>query len=184
VIVSELNARYYEQVYRGNVFFASHQAAGTFSANAITSTSAVGLIVYNPPSSIKNLVPTQVEISMTSYVTTSTAVNLAAVVSPYSAVAPTVGGALSVYSAKGAISTGGSVATAQTSCTFATAPVVWKQLFSAIVTTTIASAIPTTNDAQYDFGGSLIIPPGQGVAIVANNASTGWVSLTWLEIPV
>jgi len=181
-IVSELNPKYYEQAYRGNVFFAAHQAATTFSANGLTSATAVGLCIFNATNSQKNLVPFQVEILMTAYVTTSTDVQVVAVAtSAVSTAAPTTGGALTVYQSFGP-TTSKAVAIAAQTMTFSANPIIWKNLYSAFVTTTVAAAIPTASAAVIDLGGSLVIPPGAGMAVVATNASTGFVSLSWLEL--
>lgn len=180
--VSELQPKYYEQAYQGNIFFAAHQAATTFSANGLTSTTAVGLNIYNPATSTKNIVPIQCEIVMTNFVTTSTDVQVVAVLSSASAVTlPVTGGALTAYSAKG-VGLATSVAIACQTLTYAAAPIIWKSLYGAFVTTTIASAIPTQNCQVIDLGGSIIIRPGTGMSVVATNASTGIVSVTWMEL--
>lgn len=183
-LVTELQPAYYENAYRGNIFFAAHQAATTFSANGLTSASAVGFCLYNPANSGKNIIPIQCEAVMTNYITTSTNVQLVQVVSAFSGTTPTTATALTTYKAQGAMTPSGSIATACVSLTFAANPVIWKQLYASFVTTTIAAAIPTMSDMpQFEFKGSLIIPPGTGTAIVSNNASTGLVSMTWLELP-
>jgi hypothetical protein len=178
-IVSELNGRYYEQAFRGNVFFSATQAAITFAANGLTSSSAVGLVVYNPASSTKNLVPLQGEVLFTSLVT-SGASDLVGVISPYSAAVPSYTGTLSAYSAKGG-AVGGSVATVATTLTFAANPILWKALFSVYLTTTVTGS-PSLVSGVFDLGGSVLIPPGQGLGLISNIASTGLVSITWAEI--
>jgi hypothetical protein len=184
-IVSELAPRYYTNAYQGNCFFAAHQAAITFAANGLTTSSAVGMCVYNPPTNGVNLVPMQCEVIMTSYVTSSTDVQVVAVVSSaFSATNPTTNTAITVYSAKGAGKFTSSALCAQ-SITFAANTVVWKQVYGAFVTTTVAAAIPTQSSSGIlDIGGSLVIPPGFGMAFIANNASTGLVSVSWAEIPI
>jgi hypothetical protein len=182
--VSELQAKYYEQAYRGNIFFAAHQAATTFSANGMTSASAVGLCVYNPPQSNKNLVPIQLELVMTNYVTTSTDVQVVvALSSAYSNAVPVSAGGLTAYCSKG-VGQAVSIALCAATLTFAAAPIIWKAIYSAFNTTTIASAIPTASAQVVDIGGSLVIPPGTGMAIVASNASTGIASVTWMELAI
>ena len=183
-IVSELAPRYYTNAYQGNVFFAAHQAAITFAANGLTTTSAVGLCVYNPPTNTNNIIPCQLELVMTNYVTSSTDVQVVAVVSSaFSAAVPVSATAITAYSTKGAGSKSSTAICAQ-SLTFAAAPVIWKGLYGAFVTTTVASAIPTQSSVSLEVAGSLVIPPGFGMALIANNASTGIASATWMEIPV
>jgi hypothetical protein len=181
-LFTELMPRYYENAYRGNVFFAANQAAATFAANGLTTSSAVGLCVYNPPTSSKNIVPLQLEVSMTNLVTSSTAVQVIAVVSTsYSALTPATNTAITPVCTKGpGVST--SVAICAQSLTFANNTTIWKTIYNAYVTTTIAAAIPTQNYNAIDIGGTLIIPPGAGMALICNNASTGIASATWAEI--
>lgn len=184
-VVSELAPRYYTNAYQGNVFFAAHQAAITFAANGLTTASAVGLCVYNPPSNTNNIVPIQCEITMTNYVTSSTDVQVVGVMSSaYAAASPTTNTAITIYSAKGPGKFGSSALCAQ-SITFAANTIVWKQLYGAFITTTVAAAIPTqSSTGTIDLAGSVVIPPGFGFAFIANNASTGLVSCTWMELPV
>jgi hypothetical protein len=183
-MVSELEPRYYEQVYRGNVFFAASQASTTFSANGLTSSSAVGLCIYNPPSNTKNLIPIQVEVLLNLLVTSSTNVQVVGVVSSaFSSAVPTSAGGLTVYSAAG-VGRFASAAIAAQSLTFAANPVIWKNFYSAFCTTTIAATTPTPSVAVYDVGGSIIIPPGTGMALVGNNASNAFASVTWMELAV
>lgn len=184
MVVSELSPAYAEQVLRGNVFFGSHQAAATFSANGLTSVSAVGLCLYNPPTSGKNIIPLQCELVMTNLVTTSTDVQAVVAVSALSsALVPATGGALVAYRAFGPASVSSSIAILCTTLTFANNPVIYKPIYSAFITTTIAAAIPTPSVAPpYDFKGALILSPGTGLAIVASNASTGFASINWMEL--
>src|SRR5713101_3850258 len=52
-IVSDAHGKYYEAVYRGNVFAAANQAAQTYTLFSVTT--ATGLILSNPSGSGKNL---------------------------------------------------------------------------------------------------------------------------------
>jgi hypothetical protein len=183
LLATELQPRYYEQAYRGNVFFAANQAAATFAANGLTTSSAVGLCVYNPPSSSKNIVPVQFEVLVTNVVTNTPDVQVLAVVSSsYSALTPATNTAITPVCSKGA-GTATSVAICAQSLTFASNTTIWKGLFNAYITTTVATAIPTENYSLLDVAGSLVIPPGMGMAMICSNASTGILSATWMEIP-
>jgi len=184
LIASELNAKYYEQAYRGNVFFAAHQAAITFAANGLTSSTVVGLGLFNTVNSGKNIIPIQVEITMTNYVTTSTNVQVVAVATAAASTAsPTVGGGLTIYQSVG-MKTNQSIAIAAQTMTFSANTVVWKSIYGAFCNTTISDAIPTVSSEPVDLGGSLVIPPGMGMGFLANNASTGLISLTWMELAI
>jgi hypothetical protein len=182
--VSELQPRYYEQAYRGNVFFAANQAAATFAANGLTTVSCVGLCVYNPPNSPKNIVPLQFEVLVTNVVTNTPDVQiLANVSSAFSNAVPVSATAITPQSTLGP-GKATSIAICAQSLTFAANTVIWKGLFNAYVTTTVATAIPTENYSFLEVGGSLIIPPGTGMAMICSNASTGILSATWMEITV
>jgi hypothetical protein len=182
--VSELQPRYYEQSYRGNVFFAANQAAATFAANGLTTSSAVGLCVYNPPSSTKNIVPLQFEVLVTNVVTNTPDVQILAVVSSaFSNAVPVSATAITPQSTLGP-GKASSIAICAQSLTFAANTVIWKGLFNAYVTTTVAAAIPTENYSFLEVAGSLIIPPGTGMAMICSNASTGILSATWMELAV
>ena len=166
-----LSALYQEAVYRGNVFFAANQAAVTFSVG-LTTTTAVGLIVANPPGSGKLVVPLQVE-----FVNTGVIVGVAGlVVRGYSATAIAHTTALAPLNAK--LGGPAPTATADQGAGLTTAPSVWKALYSVLSTNTgvISQA------ALYDLGGSLIVPQGCAYGVLASTAMTGFASTTWMEI--
>jgi len=184
--VSELQARYYEQAYRGNVFFASATSV-TFTAQALTTTSGTGLAISNPAASKKNLVPIQAEMLLTGIVAnTNTLFTAGVMVTPYSATAITNTTGATIYNALGPATTGaGSVATGSVNYQLPVAPVLFKAFYSAAVTSTTFAGAPGSNIAQaLDFGGSIIIAPGSTIVICGTLADTGHVTMTWMEVPI
>lgn len=176
IIVQELHGRYTEQVYRGNVFFAhGGNAALTFSVG-LTTTTMVGLIVTNPIGSGKLLVPMQAEFSPSGVVVGGVALCSL----PYTITAFPHTTALTV---RNAYISGGLVSVANADSGMSAGPVTpipAKMLFACLSTNTAQGAAPVL----YDLGGSLIVPPGCGVAMLATTAITGWPSLTWEEIAI
>lgn len=171
---SDAHGKYQEAVYRGNVFFAANQAAVTFSVG-LTTTTAIGLILSNPPGNTKLVVPLQVE-----FVNTGVIVGVAGLsVSPYSATAVVHTTALTVRNAY--LGQGPSAsAQADQGSTLPAAAVTWKFLYSVLSTNTAVISQATI----YDLGGSLILGPGTACAVVASAAITGFAGITWEEIPI
>ena len=191
LIVSELHGKWYEQVYRGNVF--SYGMTSTaLSANTITLTATTTPIigVWNPSASNVNLVMMKAKCIIT--------------VAGNSAVAP---GAFmwATSTGNGAISTGnaplnrktlantGSQAKAfniSTALTGITNNLVIQHAaaFGTLVAAQGATASPIISDGGLEeFDGSLIVPPG-GVLALLNTTSTTTVSvssmLMWEEVPL
>lgn len=173
--VADVHARYQEAVYRGNVFIAATQAAVTFSVG-LTTTTCVGLILSNPPSSGKNLVLLQAEFSNTGVVVGTVGISAF----PYSATAIPHTTPLTPISALlgSGLTPVGKADSGSTSTP--TTPVLAKVLFTCLTTNTGVSGVPVL----YDLGGSMIVAPGTAVAILASAAVTGFASMTWEEIPV
>lgn len=185
IAVTELQPKYYEQAYRGNVFFSVGQTI-TFSAQALTSQTQTGLLISNPASSSKNLVPLQSECVLTALVAnTNTLFQMGAVVQPFSTTAITNTTTATIYSALGAKSSGaGTAATASAGWGLPVVPVLFKALFTALVTTTTYIGGPTANSVITDYNGSIIIPPGCSFGICGSLADTGHVTMTWLEVNI
>ena len=61
-IVSELNGKYYTDTYRGNTFFAS-TAVGGLAFSIYSNTTFIGMVLFNPAGSGKNIVPIRTIIS-------------------------------------------------------------------------------------------------------------------------
>lgn len=175
--VSEANPRYYENNYRGQVFFAANTAAQALS---VASSTYTGLAVANPAGSGRNLVLLDVSFGLQTLQTGFTAVVLG-----YAAtVALTTGnssgpGGLSAICGAGSAS----VAKVGASATLGAAPTIMRVLAGAQwVTTGTTSNIQIVKD---DVGGAVIVPPGQLICIEAiTTAVTGLAHMTWLELPI
>lgn len=177
VVMQELHGRYYESAYRKQMFSAS--AAGV-TTSAGTTTTFTGLAVSNPIGSSVNLAVNKVGAGFSVALAAGAVVG---VMAGYSTVNTTN---TTTTVARSNIFTGGAggVATAITSGTLTGTPTVVAVLGSAGsgALTTYAFA-----PQQFDFEGSLIIPPGGYVASytsTASGAAGATFSIQWEEIPI
>lgn len=175
-LASELQARYYEQTYRGNVFSVASQAVATTTVGLATT--YTGLVIANPVGSGVNLAllkcsfmqsviqATQPEaFAIATGFNTSTAVTLTTPAS----VQPCLIGAGTTALGKAA-----------TSATLPTAP---------LYDTFVGATSSATTDAfgLIDFEGSKILKPGSYACWVtpAQASVAGmWFSFSWIEVPV
>jgi hypothetical protein len=201
-MVSEIHGRFYEQVYRGNVFSIG-TTLSALSANTITLVAATTPIlgVWNPPASTVNLVMLQAALG---------------VVTNAGAAATTGHGALVWASSVGntAITTGQSPFNHKTLATTGSQAKAY-QLGGAVALTGLTNNLvifegadlpiiagtatgtitaSTTDPSQFkgftavhNFDGALIVPPG-GVLALLNTTSTTTTSavgrLLWEEVPL
>jgi hypothetical protein len=178
-IITELQGRYYENVYRGNTFFACNQAA--IVATAGLSTAAKVMTLYNPAGSGKNLVLLEILLSMTTLpvVSTTVATNvfLAGNVNPLQAAPSSV----TAETVRNALLGGASgVGLVYNTCTLAATPVAIRPLASVDVLTTVGYAALVCKD---EVAGALVIPPGIYVSIQASAATLALqCSVTWAEV--
>jgi hypothetical protein len=196
VVVSELHGRFYEQAYRGNVYFGGHTSLVALSANTITLTATTTPILglYNPSSSNTNLVLLQAMLNVVSSNLTSgagpgvfvwaTSVGNAAVSTGST---PFNSRTLVAAGSQGRFFAG---ATALTGLTNNLAIVAGSALPSpsGLTYTTLASTalLPSYSGVE-NFDGSIIIPPGGVIALLNTTSSTVFSAagrLTWEEVPV
>ena len=174
-LVSELQARYYEQAYRGNVFIGATQVVITFTAGLTTASGLVFGIQNAPSASVaapKNLVLLNASFTLLS--TTSCAVGLS--IGPTTTTfntATTTGP--TITSALGAVASG-SVARVVS--------VVASPVVQCILGGMSGASAITEATSFVDLGGSIIITPGSTATIVTSAAQTGWAALTWMEVPI
>jgi hypothetical protein len=195
LIASELHGRFYEQTYRGNVY-AWGKTLTALSANSITLTATTTPIVgvWNPATSLVNLVILQANVQIVPN-------NLTSGAGPGGLVwASSTGNAVistgnSPWNRKTLSQTGSSakafdLATALTGLTnnaTITEGADFTNL-SGLTYTTLGSTaeLPSQGGVQ-NFDGSLIVPPG-GVLILVNTVSSTVFSATsrilWEEVPV
>jgi hypothetical protein len=173
VIVQELHGRYYEQVFRGNMFSAANQAAQAISV--ALATTYTGLLLYNPVGSPVNLVPNKVKFALS--------------VAP-AAIAPI--GLIIGWAATGGV-------TVQTTPITPNNQIIGKArgigiaLSAATIVTPVwemfledgftAAALPAPT-LPVDLEGSIILQPGAFMAFGALTAVTGLGSIFWEEVPI
>jgi hypothetical protein len=172
-ITSALNARYYEQGIRGNVFTIANTAIQALSL--ASTTTYTGLILGNPTGSGKNfvlleaifaasIVPAGVGAVILAYTTYNVPTTLVIA-------SPTLIGSGATSASK--------VGTANTA--LAGTPVYLRPMIGVGLTASPSSVA----SFQYkdDIGGLIIIPPGQQLVIAAvTTAITGIASYTWAEL--
>lgn len=179
VATDQAHGRYYEENYRGNVFFASLQASTTFTL--FGTTTATGLILSNPTGSGKNLVLLQVSYALV--VAATTAISQIVLSGAASSTAVTHTTAVTIYSGQVGVASSG-VGKADSAATIPTAGLVIMPLFTPSVSATATTSIPPAS--PIDLGGSVIVPPGAFVAMAAGytNTITGVATMVWTELPV
>lgn len=198
-IVSELHGRFYEQVYRGNVYSIGSSLTA-LSANTITlsATSTPILGVWNPASSSVNLVILQAALGFVlNTLTTPVAPGPFLWASSVGNSAITTG--LAPFNRRtmansGSQAKGFAGSTALTGLTnnvvvfdAADFPQASGQTAGTITASTTSSAFAAGFNGVQNFDGSLIVPPG-GVLSLVNTTSTTTYSacgrLLWEEVPI
>jgi hypothetical protein len=176
--VSELNARYYENSYRGATYYCCNSAAQALSLTGTTT--YTGLVLYNRPGSGKNLA-----ILNAAFAPTIAETGVGAVILFSQPVASTVPSLTTTNVANGATAAllsgnQSSVAQVASSCTLATNPVFLRPLIGIPWVTATAQAALLCKD---EIAGELIVPPGAAVGFVAiTTAITGVAYISWNEI--
>ena len=172
LIVQELHGRYFEQVYRGNVYSAANQAAQAVSA--ALATTYTGLLLYNPIGSSVILSLLKVKFALSA---APAAIATIGLISGFQTAVPTGLTALAVRNNQvGNAQTG--VGLAYSAATINT-PVWMQQLEDGFTAAALKSPTPPV-----DLEGSIIIKPGGFVAIGALTAITGLGSIMWEEVPL
>lgn len=173
-IIQQLHGRYFESMYRGNIFSAANQSAQAISV--ALATTYTGLCLYNPVGSGKILVPLKLKWALT--------VAPAAIASI---------GLLGGYAATGGVTALTTQVTPQSSQIGNGGVGVGKVLSAATIVTPTwiqqlvdgftAAALPAPSPVV-DLEGLYGILPGGFLAIGALTAVTGLGSITWEEVPV
>jgi hypothetical protein len=189
-IFSELNARYYENTYRGNTFFLDSDSVTLAAAN--TTKTALGTAkfingFYNPVGSGKNAVILTSLISVVSGTVTG----------PF--VYNYLTGVVSTSASTGTIRSGLLAATANTvvipqvgvilNSAVPSATTALQQLATlggpfAVVPTAVGS--PAVNTVEEEVAGRIIVPPGCFFGLMQIGASTAIVqsTLSWAEVAI
>lgn len=176
VMVTELMARYYQNTYRGNVFYGVNSAAQALSLTSTTT--YTGLAVANPTGSGKNLVLLEAI-----WATTIAITGVGAVILGTSATVALTTGSSSGPSGTSALIGGGSpsVAKVGASCTLGANPTFLRPLIGIDwVTGGTPHAFMQYKD---EIAGSLIVSPGNQVEFASvTTANTGVAYLSWAEV--
>lgn len=172
-VMTAAHGEYNEAVVRDNVFMASTQAEDTWSialAGAYT-----GLIVSNPAGSTKNLSILKAGMAITTAPAGQASIHLGG---GYAAGGITVFNAIAFYNMKLG-SAAASVANVGDTATLVGVPIYLYPLIGAF-TNALLFAQPM---AMTDIGGSIMVPPGAYVMIVALTVALGFGCIVWEEIP-
>lgn len=177
---TELNPRFYEQVYRGNVFGACNQASQAVTALNATAT---GFILSNPAGSGKNLVLLDVAVQLTAQVAASACAILCMNSNPIAA-ATVHTAALTIFNAfvgQGA----NSVAKADSSATLPATPTVVRPLPLAALGTGTSANVNLAPGPSDELAGRFVIAPGCAMSVQGSAAIAGTItSALWVELPV
>lgn len=175
LVVQELHGAYYEQAYRGNLFFA---AAGGVTSSVGLSTTYTGLCISNPLGSNVNLVMNKISFAQS---VINAAVNAIGYGVGYSATT-NVTHTTPVTPASCKYGSGLTpIAKADSSATLPTAPVYAGFLGSTPTATT------NPNGGVWDLQGSILVPPGAYFCILtaaASPASALWLGAQWEEVAI
>lgn len=180
VLVTELQARYYENTYRGNKFGVTFPTA----AAAVASATALGaFVLFNPANSGKNLVIDDIVAQLITFTAAATVVPLAVVAIPNQTPTSTGAGTTPTCTLIG--SPNGSVAKTFVSGTTVGAPTVaFRHLagwYTGLAPGDMGSSV------KDEVAGAIVIAPGSGIQVVAfgtPSVNTVSVSMTWDEIPI
>jgi hypothetical protein len=179
VLVSELMARYYENVVRGLVFNACNQAGVALTNLAATAT---GFILTNPAASGKNLVLLEILFAQTSVAAAAAnaAVLLAANINP---VAAAVVHTTPLVINNALLGSGqASVAKVDASATLPAAPVAIRTIWQPSVSATATTGVPGL--VKDEVAGIIVVAPGCAISMTALSALSGITSMSWAEVAI
>jgi hypothetical protein len=175
--VSEIHGRYYESSYRKGRFSAANQAA--VATTAAFATTYTGIVLYNPPGSIVNLVLERVGVAPILAQTTTLAFGI---MTGFSSTA--LSGVTALTPKSKFVGAGAGVGLAASAATLPIAPTLDTILgYIGTGATTVDQAV----NGLVDLGGDIILPPGGYAALYTNAASLAAsliASMQWEEVPV
>ncbi len=174
LIMSQLHGKMYEQALRLNMFFAGNQAEVTTTVGLTTT--YTGLCLNNPAGNVKNLVPRQIGMVIT---TAPAAISSLGIGGGYAAGGVTAHGTpLVPYSCM--LGNGqAAVGLADDGCTLVGTPLLIMPLMAA----DDDAAIFAHGPAAVDLDGSIIIPPGGYIFVYTDTVVIGFFSISWEEVP-
>ena len=189
LIVSELQGKYYEQTYRGNVFCnGCTTTALTANTISLTATTTPILGVWNPSTSPVNLVPLYAVLNQNLQVGAVAYAGAFVWASQVNQSALTLGTApinRKNWSAIGSQAKGLSFIALTGLAVNLT--IMGGAAFSGLSTAEPGTAVSAVNPPQIEyFDGSIIVPPGGILALLNTNSTTYSVygNLVWEEVPL
>ena len=191
MLVAELHGKYYEQCYRGNVFYASTSTAGVVVPIASTLTPVY--TIWNPAGSGKLCVPivtligwTATTAALGSYVWTATTRtgDTLSTIAPFTAFT-TPSTPINAFLGSGKVSQM-RFGNQATTITLVSAPIFYRETGCQILVTTAASSTAPGWTWRDDWDGSGIIPPGNAIHLMAATAilTTVTVTTVYEEVPL
>jgi len=186
MFVADAHGKYYDAVRRGNVYMAVNTVAGALTLN---STTATGLIVWNPPNSGKYLVLLRLNVAIQSLPAGACPLVLTGGAQPTVPGTWTLltgtgnyNGVLSAYMGQGAPTR--SVAQAASVGTTIGAAVIQRWIPGGGAAT-LGSSIMWPPFIQDNIDGEIVMGPGQVISLQClTTAITVGASLSWEEVPV
>lgn len=183
VIVAEGAGKYYTQAYRGKVFHGSLAVAG--AAVPISTTTAIGLVLWNPLGSGVNVIPIKFRAGFASGTGVAGSIGYMAL---FSAGAAPTSAVITAFTAAtpqcGLLGGGGNKALCGTSATIVTTTAVFLRPsgFSQGAPITSTAAIWNMVD---DFDGEVILTPGTALYPAGNTATAEVLqqAISWMEVP-
>lgn len=179
-MVSELQARYYENVYRGNTFGVIYPAAALAAASA---TVLGAFALFNPANSGKNLVLLDLETELVSFTASTTPLQVAMLAIPNQTPTSVGAGNTPINNLIGSGNT--SIAKTYVSGTTVAAPTTSFRLMASFYADLAAGDVQGLY--KDEVAGAVIIAPGSGIQLVAIATvptHTAAVSMTWAEVAV
>lgn len=189
LIVSELHGKYFEQCYRGNIYYASTASTGVVIPIATTLTPTYSL--WNPAGSGKLMVPVALLLGWTSttaalgeivWMATTNAGSGISSTAPF--VAFGTGSGVNANLGSGKVSqmrtaTGGTT-------TLVAAPTFYRSTGLSITATTAATATGPGWTWRDDFDGTSVVGPGNAIHLMASTAIAiaATVTVVYEEIPL
>lgn len=189
LIDSRLHGDAYTQNYRGNVFYGASAITGLITT-IFSNTTYVGLLLWNPTGSGKNVVPIRANQGRILAATTVAVFGHAYLANAGSGLGTPISGFTSITATRGACNNpgvtgqGSSVALLGGGATLGTA-FTWGRTNGFAVGTETTAIVE--GSMVEEFNGALIIPPGTVMAVFAASAAQGgtWASsILWEEVPI
>lgn len=164
---------YYEQNYRGNLFFACNIGSQALSLNSTTTT---GLAITNPAGSGKNIVLLQLNVSLQ---TAPAGISTLILTGSTTAVPSAHGTPLSVNSGVFG-KTANSIALVDSACTMPTLTI-----FRPVGGGPVATGSVTAPQIQDNINGQIILGPSSSLSLQALVTAISVIaSISWIEVPV